>query len=55
MEVLIVEDDENYRFEIEQELAGYFEAYVNFHYANCLQDSSRNHRKFKVFNPINVD
>ncbi|MEE2924023.1 MAG: sigma-54 dependent transcriptional regulator [bacterium] len=39
MEVLIVEDDENYRFEIEQELAGYFEAYVNFHYANCLQEA----------------
>ena len=41
MEVLIVEDDENYRFEIEQELAGYFEAYVTFYYAACLEEARR--------------
>ena len=39
MEVLVVEDDENYRFEIEQELAVYFKAYVTFHYAKCLQEA----------------
>ena len=39
MEVLVVEDDENYRFEIEQELAVYLEAYVTFHYAKCLQEA----------------
>ena len=39
MEVLVVEDDENYRFEIEQELAVAFEAYVTFHYAKCLQEA----------------
>ena len=39
MEILIVEDDENYRFEIEQELAEHFEAYVTFHYASCLQEA----------------
>ena len=37
--VLIVEDDENYRFEIQQELEEQFSAMAEFHYAGNLKDA----------------
>lgn len=39
MDVLVVEDDENYKFEIEQELAKQFDSKVNFLYAGNLEEA----------------
>lgn len=49
MDILVVEDDENYRYEIEQELASSFDSNVRFYYANNLEEAQETLTDGKFF------